>query len=215
MVKPDFNSEFKFSFSKGFRSPNIRELYMYPPHNPDLKPEWMLNYELSYSQRLLDGKLTLGAALFFIDGRDMIQVMMVDGRGRNMNVGRFINKGFEIEAAWRFHRLWRVEAGYSYLYTDNKTIYAPKNMLNARLTYSPRRFEFELENQNVWALQNGRPAGTENYTLLNFRGAYTFGHRVPVTAFVKVDNFTNRHYEIIYGCPMPGITILGGIEFQF
>lgn len=82
--------------------------------------------------------------------------------------------------------------------------------------YTPGKFEFELENQNIWALQNGNPDGTTaKYTLLNFRGAYTFGTKVPVTALVKLDNFTNRHYQVVYGCPMPGITIMGGVEFKF
>ena len=216
VLHPGYDSEFKFNFAKGFRSPNIRELYMYPPHNPDLKPEYMLNYEISYSQFLLNQRLRLGAALYFIDGKDMIQTQMVDGKPKNMNVGRFINKGFEIEAAYRFHPLWNVSANYSYIHTDNKTIYVPKNKLCARLTFTPGDFEFDLENQNIWSLQNGAPDGaTTKYTLLNFRGAYTFGNKVPVTAFVKLDNFTNRHYQIIYGCPMPGITILGGIEFKF
>lgn len=215
VVRPGYDSEFKFSFGKGFRSPNIRELYMYPPHNPDLRPEYMLNYEVSYSQTLLDGRVRIGAALYFIDGKDMIQTMPVDGRPLNMNTGSFINKGFELEAAWRFAPKWSISANYSYLHTDNRTVYAPKNKLNARLGFTPGRAELTLEESGIWGLQNGRPSGTENYTLLNFRGAYTFGDRVPVTAFVKLDNLTDRRYEIIYGCPMPGFTILGGVEFKF
>lgn len=215
VVRPGYDSEFKFSFGKGFRSPNIRELYMFPPHNPDLRPEYMLNYEVSYSQTLLDGRVSIGAALYFIDGKDMIQTMPVDGRPLNMNTGSFINKGFELEAAWRFAPKWNISANYSYLHTDNRTVYAPKNKLNARLGFTPGRAELTLGESSIWGLQNGRPDGTENYTLLNFRGAYTFGDRVPVTAFVKLDNLTDRHYEIIYGCPMPGFTILGGVELRF
>ena len=188
---------------------------MYPPHNPNLKPEYMLNYEISYSQYLLEGKLNLGAALYFIDGKDMIQTQMVDGKPLNLNIGKFKNKGFELETSYHFLTNWMVSANYSYLHTDNKVVYAPKNKLNARLMFTPGKFQFEIENQNIWSLQNGRSDGTENYTLLNFRGAYTFGEKVPVTAFVKLDNITDRHYEIIYGCPMPGITVMGGIEFNF
>ena len=57
--------------------------------------------------------------------------------------------------------------------------------------------------------------GVESYSLLNFRAAYTLGSKVPVTLSVKLDNITNKHYQIIYGCPMPGTTILGGVEFKF
>lgn len=216
IVRPGYDSEFKFNFAKGFRSPNIRELYMYPPHNPNLKPEYMLNYEISYSQVLFERHLRIGASIFFIDGSDMIQTQMVDGKPLNMNVGNFINKGFEIEASWRFHKLWNLSANYSYVHTDNRTVYVPKNKLCSRLMFTPRNFEFEIENQNIWSLQNGNPDNaTENYTLINFRAAYNIGKKVPVTAFIKLDNLTDRHYQIIYGCPMPGFTIMGGMEFKF
>lgn len=208
-------SEIKFSFSKGFRAPNLRELYLYGPQNPDLKPEYMLNYELSYRQHFLNGKLMVGAALYYIDGKDMIQTMMVDGKAKNMNVGKFKNMGFEIEAGYRINHLWQLNANYAYLHTDNTTLYAPKNKLYGSVTYSPGNFEFTLEDSSVWALQNGNPNGTVSYTLLNFRAAYTYGHKVPVTLFVKVDNITNKHYEVVYGCPMPGTTLMGGAEFTF
>lgn len=218
VVSPGRDAEIKLSFSKGFRAPNIRELYLYPPANPDLKPEYMLNYELSYSQHFLDGRLMAGAALFFIDGSNMIQTRMVDGRPRNMNTGGFINKGFELEAAWRILPSLTASANYSYLYTNKATLYAPKNKLNAEITYSPGAFSFTLDETSIWSLVNGAPGNaTVDYTLLNLRAAYTLGKdgRTPVTLSVKVDNITNKHYEVIYGCPMPGTTIMGGAEFSF
>ncbi len=215
ILHPGHMSDIKFSFSKGFRSPNLRELYLYAPRNPDLKPEYMLNYELSYNQHLLDGSLMLGVAIYYIDGKDMIQTQMVDGKPLNVNTGRFKNKGFELQAAYRINPLWNVSANYAYLHTDNTTLYAPKNKLDAQVSYNPGNFEFTLEDSSIWSLQNGNPDGTENYTLVNFRAAYTYGEKVPVTLFVKVDNIFNKHYEVVYGCPMPGTTIMGGVEFKF
>ncbi len=46
-------------------------------------------------------------------------------------------------------------------------------------------------------------------------GSNAMGSAEPVTLSVKVDNLTNKHYQIIYGCPMPGTTIMGGVEFKF
>lgn len=84
------------------------------------------------------------------------------------------------------------------------------------MTYSPGAFCFTLEEMSIWSLINGNPDGsTENYSLLNLRAAYTLGMKVPVTLSVKVENITNKHYQIIYGCPMPGTTIMGGVEFKF
>ena len=58
--------ELKVSASKGFRYPILREMYMFPPQNPDLQPESMWSYELAFSQRLMDGRLTYGVNLFYI-----------------------------------------------------------------------------------------------------------------------------------------------------
>ena len=38
----------KGSVSKGFRSPSIRELYLWAPANEELEPERMINYEVNY-----------------------------------------------------------------------------------------------------------------------------------------------------------------------
>lgn len=216
ILRPGHSAEIKASFSKGFRSPNIRELYLYPPANPDLKPEYMLNYEVSYSQYFLNGNLMVGAAIFFIDGDNMIQTVMIEGRPRNVNTGSFINKGFELEASYRILRNLTASANYSYLHTNALTLYAPKNKLSAEITYSPGDFSFTLDETSIWSMFNGAPGNhRESYTLLNFRAAYTLGTKIPVTLSAKVDNITNKHYEIIYGCPMPGTTIMGGVEFKF
>ena len=216
VLHPGRNSQIKGSFSKGFRSPNIRELYLYPPANPDLKPEYMLNYEVSYRQFFAGGDVMIGGALYFIDGKNMIQTVRVDGRPHNENTGSFINKGFELEGAWRINREWSVNANYAYLHTKSLILYAPKNKLSTELIYTPGKFSFTLDETSVWGMKNGAPDNhSENYTLLNFRGAYTLDAKVPVTISVKLDNITNKKYEVIYGCPMPGTTIMGGLEFKF
>ena len=216
IVRPTGTAQIKGSFSKGFRAPNIRELYLYPPANPDLKPEYMLNYELSYRQHFLDYRLMLGAAIFYIDGRNMIQTVREDGRPRNVNTGKFRNKGFEVEAAYSILSNLQASASWSYLHTDSDNLYSPKNKLNAEVTYSPGDFSFTLEEMSIWSMQNGNPDGSkESYSLLNLRAAYTLKGKAPVTLSVKIDNITNKHYQIIYGCPMPGTTLMGGVEFKF
>ncbi|WP_300851557.1 TonB-dependent receptor, partial [uncultured Bacteroides sp.] len=52
------DAEVKAMASKGFRNPTIREMYMFPPQNPDLKPEKLWNYELSFSQHLMEHRLS-------------------------------------------------------------------------------------------------------------------------------------------------------------
>ena len=216
ILRPGHEAQIKASFSKGFRAPNIRELYLYQPANPDLKPEYMLNYELSYRQFFVNNRLMVGAALFFIDGKNMIQTVRENGRPLNVNTGKFINKGFELEAAYDFGHNLTANANYSYLHTDAPILYAPRHKVNAEVTYSPGQWSFTLDETSILHMYNGAPDdGNTSYTLINLRAAYTLAARVPVTFSVKVDNITDRDYQIIYGCPMPGCTVLGGVEFKF
>lgn len=158
----------------------------------------------------------LGAAVFYIDAKNMIQTIRVDGRPRNVNTGKFHNKGFELEASYNILPNLNANISWSYLHTDSDNLYSPKNKLNAEVTYSPGNFSLTVDNLSIWGLKNGNPGGwSENYSLLNLRAAYTLGSHVPVTLSVKVDNITNKHYQIIYGCPMPGTTLMGGVEFKF
>lgn len=217
IFRPYQGARLKFNFAKGFRAPNLRELYMYRPANPDLKPENLLNYEVEYRQTLLGGRLDMGVAFFFIDARDMIQTAMTDGRPLNVNTGKFINKGFELDAAWKINSIFSVRANYAYLYTTSGNLLAaPKNKLDEQIDITPGPWAFTISNNNVWSLYTGNPDGKENYSMLNLRAAYTFAKPgVRITPFIKLDNITNKHYEILYGCPMPGITIFGGVEAKF
>ncbi len=217
IVKPVQGNSIKFSFGKGFRSPNLRELYLYAAANPDLKPEYLYNYEVELRQRLLENRLNLGVTLFYIDGKNMIQTGMVDGRPRNMNTGSFINKGIEFDAGYMIDKRWHIDANYSYLHTDKPLLAAPRHKLNGEVTYSPGDFSFTAESQSIWGLYTvtGNSPQKQNYSLLNFRAAYTIQQDFPATLFVKVDNVTDAKYEINSGFPMPGITVMGGIDVKF
>ena len=101
--------EMKASASKGFRYPILREMYMFPPQNPDLQPESMWNYELAFSQQLLNGRFTYGVNLFYIDGKNLIETLPnPNGSGMlNQNSGEIENSGIELQAAWRISQYLR------------------------------------------------------------------------------------------------------------
>lgn len=212
---PMTDSKVKFSYGKGFRSPNIRELYMYPPHNPDLKPERLNNFEVELRQYLLDSRLNVGLSLYYIKGENMIQTVRTDGRPKNVNTGKFINKGFEVDASFDINSEWSITANYAYLHTDKRLVAAPKNKLFGELTYRPGKWSFTLESLSIWALQTEQTE--ENYSLLNLRASYDLDIKgfVPVTLFAKVDNITDAKYQINYGFPMPGTTFMAGFNVRF
>lgn len=219
VARPFEGNAIRASLSKGFRSPNIREMYMYPPQNADLKPESMLNYELAVSQNFLDGRLFAELTGFYIDGKDMIEVRMVDGRPLNRNVGEFTNKGIEVELRYQVLPNLSVDANYSYLDTDKPLVAAPKNQFFAGITYAPGRFNFHLNTQSISGLYTNVKADAiakESYTLLNAKAAYRFGTREKgANVFLKGENLTAARYEINQGFPMPKAIFMGGVEVTF
>lgn len=207
------------SLSRGFRSPNIREMYMYPIQNADLKPESMYNYEVAVSQSFLDNRLFAELTGFYIDGKDLIEVRPLNGKPLNQNVGEFTNKGIEAELRFQVLSNLSIDANYSYLNTDKRLLAAPKNQFFAGVNYSPGQFNFSLNMQSISGLYtdtNEATAKKENYTLVNARAAYLFGTRDKgLTLFLKGENLTAIRYEINQGFPMPKAIVMGGVEVTF
>lgn len=216
-INPFHGNTIKASFSKGFRSPNIRELYMYAPANPDLKPESMLNYEISVGQRFLDGKLHAEITAFYIDGKNTIVAIPVNGKMKNINTGKFYNKGVEFDLSYHFLKNWNFGTNYSYLHMNKPLVGAPEHKLFGEIDYTPGKWSFTLNAQSIFNLYvTTKPIEKENYTLLNARVAYRFGNdKRNITLFVKGENLTNTSYTINEGFPMPGIIAMGGIDVRF
>lgn len=223
-VQPFEGNTIKASFSKGFRSPNIRELYIsygaFSMANPDLKPESMLNYEVSVGQSFLEGRLHAELTAFYIDGKDMIQLVpQPEGGGRKLqNTGRFYNKGFEVDASYQVLNNLSFSTNYSYLYTNKILVAAPKHKLFVEGVYSIGRLSLNLNVQSIFDLYVNASATPqqEDYTLLNARVAYKFGNeKTNITLFVKGENLTDASYTINEGYPMPGAVVMGGFDFKF
>lgn len=216
-VRPFEGNTIRASLSKGFRSPNIREMYMFPPQNPDLKPERMMNYEVAVGQTFLEGKLFAELTAFFIDGQNMIETTRIDGRPKNVNTGTFTNKGIEFEARYSILPNLSLDMNYSYLHTSKPLLAAPAHKFFAGVMYAPGRFTFNVNVQSIYDLYiNTADQVKEDYTVLNAKVAYNFGvfGKSP-TLFVKGENLTATRYSINEGFPMPKAVFMGGIDITF
>ena len=213
VFRPMSSNRVKFNYSKGFRSPNIRELYMYPPHNPDLRPERMNNFEVELRQWFPEQGINVGLALYYINGDNLIQTVRSEGRPLNINTGKFINKGFEVDFNYRPSQIWSFTANYAYLHTDTRIVGAPQNKLFGEISFTPGQWQFSLDALGVWSLNNEETK--QSYGLVNARAAYTLAMRTPLTLFVKGENLTAARYQINYGFPMPKATVMAGLELRF
>ena len=208
-------AELKAMVSKGFRNPTIREMYMFPPQNPDLQPERLMNYELSFSQTQLDGALSYGANLFYINGDNLIMTTRVDGRPHNVNSGDIENWGLEANAAWRINPRWSVNANYSWVHMENPVISAPQHKLYAGADFHQGRWAVSTGVQYVKGLYTsvGTDATTEDFVLWNVRASYRLCPYASL--FVRGENLLAQRYEIMAGYPMPKATFLGGVNVSF
>lgn len=209
--------ELKASASKGFRYPILREMYMFPPQNPDLQPESMWNYELAFSQRLMEGRLTYGVNFFYIDGKNLIQTLPnPNGSGMlNQNSGEIENTGVEIQAAYRINRQWSVDGNYSFLHMENPVIAAPEHKLYAGANFSHGRWNVSTRIQYVEGLYTsvGENENKENFVLWNLRASFRACKWLDIWA--RGENLLAQEYEINAGYPMPRATVMAGFNLSF
>ena len=208
------DGELKAMVGKGFRNPTIREMYLWGPANADLLPEKIVNYELSWKQRLMDGAFSYGFNLFYIDGDNMIQTAMVDNRPMNVNTGAIENCGVEAELSWRVNRYFGLNANYGFLHMKNNVLASPEHKAYVGADYRRGRWTLAGGLQYVGGLYTQvSPAEVkENFLLLNATASY---RALPwLSVWVKGENLLAQRYEINYGYPMPKATFMGGVKIN-
>ncbi|MBQ6192477.1 MAG: TonB-dependent receptor [Bacteroidaceae bacterium] len=208
---PTRNADIKALVSKGFRNPIIKDMYMFPPATTDLKPESMMNYELAYTQRI-GRKARIGANIFYIKGKNLINTVRIDGRPRNVNTGDFENWGLELSGDYRINRHWSVDGNYSYLRMETPIIGAPEGKLYLGGKYHNDKWTATAGVQNISGLYIAADQ-KENYTLLNATVSYKV---LPWMAlFAKGENLLAEQYQTYDGFYMPKATFMGGVTLDF
>lgn len=206
------NMQLKAMVSKGFRFPTIREMYMFPPQNPDLKAERMWNYEISLRQQV--GSVSYGVSLFYIDGENMIRTLPVDGRMMNVNTGRIENFGTEIEATWSVSSHLSLSANYSYLHMKYPVVAAPEHKLYVGVHYTVGRWALATDVQLLRGLiTQTSPLTEENVLLWNCDLGFTLARQCRL--YLRAENILAQRYEINAGYPMPRATLHGGVKLSF
>ncbi|MBP6609998.1 MAG: TonB-dependent receptor [Paludibacter sp.] len=216
---PSQNTTLKASVSKGFRNPTLMELYLYAP-NPNLAPERMMNYELSWLQSLLNNKLKLELTFYKVKGDNLIQVVAPPVPAKRQNVGSFDNKGFEFSGKFAVSKAVFIHANYSYLDLKKPVVAAPRQQLNISTNYKYKIWDLNVGVQYIEQLYTAVSAKPTvphiiqpEYLLLNARVACTPIKNLQL--FVAGNNLLNKAYQINNGYPMPGINFNGGVNYRF
>ena len=206
-LNPGFGWTIKGNLAMGYRNPSFRELYLYRMANPDLQPEKMMNYELSAGKsfsRYFSAEVTA----YYSKGDNMIQQVDM----KNLNTGRFINKGIEVSAhSHPLDNLW-LTATYSYLHTSlNNLVGAPKNQYFLGAEWKPWKFlNIGADMKGIGGLYVAEGTKHQNYALLNLKVTWDICRYVSI--FTRLENITDAEYMINRGYEMPGFTAMGGVK---
>jgi iron complex outermembrane receptor protein len=207
----------KFSASKGFRSPNVNDLFSPWGSNPALKPEEMRHVDFSYLQTFRTIPLQFEITAYWDKGANLIQSAPgPDGRNRKENVGRFINKGIDFSFNYAVLSNLSIVGNYSYLHSDVRLLAAPRHKAYLQAQWRAGKFTLAPNLQYISGLylstRNGEDS-FEDYALLNCKLSYRPAGKI--TLFINGENLTDTAYQTYAGFPMPGIVVLGGIDFRF
>lgn len=209
-LNPGCGVTVKGNLAMGYRNPSFRELYLYRMANPELQPEKMMNYEISIGKsfsRYFSADITA----YYSKGDNMIQT--VDAK--NLNTGRFINKGIEVSAhSHPIDNLW-LTATYSHLHTSlDNLVGAPKNQYFMGVEWKPCSFlNIAADLKGTGGLYVAEGIRNQNYALLNLKVTWEMCKQVSV--FTRLENITDAKYVINRGYEMPGFTAMGGFKINF
>jgi len=229
-VRPEFRV--RGSISKGFRAPQINDLFMMKASNEDLKPEENINYEGGIYYEFAD-KSHLDVAVFYTEGENMIQrdsVGVIPGttipRYQFRNSGTYTMKGVEAGLCLAITNSLNIKVAYSYLDLYDKAKGVPQNKFDILLNYHSKPFSATIGGRyllNYFADDaKTKRLDSESGTLTAFtRMSYTIWKRVNL--FVTINNILNRNYAQYADMPgsgagvylMPGIDISGGLTISF
>ncbi|MFQ5913125.1 MAG: TonB-dependent receptor [Nitrospinota bacterium] len=207
-----------FSYSEGFRTPTVNELFAFFPFssNPDLDAPKSRTYELG--ARLRMGRTVEGTLAFFrTDVRDDILFVVTDpttGGGQNQNAPETRRRGIEMTLKGRYGKLVDGFVNYSFIKATferavllfsgpvspgNDLPLVPRHRLGAGVNVHPLEgLTFSLTglyvgNQRLSGDEPNTARLLDAYYFLNGRVTYKKG---PLTVFIEGKNLLNSDYEV-------------------
>ncbi len=201
----------KGTISKGFRSPTIRELFLWGP-NPELNPETIISYETGISKLFFDNKLNAEITIYAVNGDNLIVNVPMQGL---LNSGEVHNKGIEFAINAEPTKNLKLNATYSYINMENPVFASPEHHLFFNVNYRIKKLQLMASIQQVSNLDNDPSStiNTVNYTLLNAKATYNLTPKLKI--FISGENLLGENYEVNRYYTMPEATMFSGLSFMF
>jgi len=218
----------KATYGTGFKAPSLYQLYSPASElgnigNENLEPERSEGWDAGIEQRLLEGKVRIGATYFVNEIEDMIAF-----ENGYVNMDQAEIKGVEFLATVNMTDDLSFNASYTYTdakdkATDDALIRRPRDRATVGVDYKWS----EKANLNVNALYVGRrddkywdrtmfssvDAELCAYTLVNLAGSYMLAENMKL--FGRIENLFDEDYEEAKGYGTRGIGAYAGARMTF
>lgn len=209
----------KASFGNGFKAPPLESLFGPFAHNPNLKPESSVGYDIGFEQQL-GSDVSGGATWYHNDIKNLIE----SGPGPTfapINIDKARTQGVEAYLAWTPLDVLKLRADYTYTEARDTT-------LNSRLLRRPAN---KLSGDAKWQVLPQFSVGAtllyvagavdvdrekfsrikdQNYVTANFSASYAISDMF--TLYGRADNLFNESYQNPNGFLQPGQGFYAGIK---
>ena len=193
--------------------------------NPALSVERSNNYEVGVEKGFIDSRIGLTA--FLIDVTDYIEKIPPDDIFMNNDKYRF--SGFEVTGETRLISDLMLKAGYTFMYTRDKSGQYDRDELQYRPEHKftiQVKYDFDYGFSAYMSLlyiadqvyySDVTPAlkrELNDYTIVNLKlDKKLINDKLDL--YLVVDNLFDKDYEQSLGFPQSGRMIYGGVSFRF
>ena len=200
----------KGTVSKGFRSPTIRELFLWGP-NPGLNPETIMNYETGFSKSF-GNKVNSEITFFVVNGNNLIVNVPLKGY---LNTGEISNKGIEFALDAALTKALTLHTTYSFIHMKKPVYATPEHHLYLNAIYATGKWLISGTIQRIINLDNDASSivNEVSYTLVQAKATYRLTPNLKL--YVSGENLLNQTYAVNRYYTMPGTTLFGGINLNF
>ena len=228
----------RFSYATGIKEPRFDESFASGPFivpNPNLKAEENQAFEAGFEQSILSGKFAFSALYFNNQFHNQIEFETIDPNtfvGQYVNINKSMAQGAELEVNGKLSSRLRMTGAYDYTSTQilsapfatDPTATAgapllrrPKHLGSLMVDYAANRWGTNLAGSFVGQRPDSDFLGfgynhAAGYARVDFGGWYAIHPRV--TAYLKIENMLNKHYEEVVGYPALHFNFRAGLRFR-
>ncbi len=213
----NLNSRIRGSYGTSFQAPSFFQLFS-SFGDPGLKAESGEGWDLAYEQALVDGKVYFTTTLFGNEVKDKIIYSFNSLSYANEDV--YESKG--IENALRIQVAENASATVAYTYSDANYLdgqeaeRVPRNIISLGYDFQPvdklilSATALLVSSQFSTRFSTMKQSG---YTVFNLAGRYEVNESTQLSA--RIDNLFDEDYQEVEGFQTAGISIYGGVRFNF